>query len=144
MVCLPAGYIFPINTSAFSVKCHVSREVLWNHWISGWPHFPFSLIQSHPKRYYLPGTALFRRIALPGTANVRESVYAVCSEIKQSSLFFQLALPVRASSAVAIASQKAAVAFQLLDGMSPWMNCSDLEVRQLATACQHGGDACLE
>lgn len=31
VVCLPAGYRFPINTSAFSVKCLVSRDVLWNH-----------------------------------------------------------------------------------------------------------------
>lgn len=120
VVCLPAGYSFPISTSAFSVKCYVSRDELWNDWISGWPYIPFSLIQSHPKRHDLPGTALFCCIALPGIAEeVRASVCAIWSEIKQSSLFCGLALQVRVSSSVAIASQKAAVAFRLLDG---WAN----------------------
>lgn len=87
VVCLPAGYSFPINTSAFSVKCHVSRDVLWNHWISGWPYIPFSLIQRYLVRHCLPGTFLFCCIALPGTVEeVRACVCAIWSEIEQSVL----------------------------------------------------------
>lgn len=81
VVCLPAGCGFPINTSAFSVKFHVPRDVLWNHWISGWAYVPFSLIQRSLVRHCLPGTSLFCWCCW------RSQSFRVCTMVRDKAVF---------------------------------------------------------